>query len=273
MLASFNNKQVEYKLVEPRSFRWGVVNPDYEQVWNPEDFVNYQKVSRPTRNGVPYHIAKGLPATARFTPTLGGKDIVYFTREFQEFIFNLNHQRARQTEAESKADFASLFRDNVMMCDFGGTWSRADWINGTNLEAGDIALKPMVCGGTLLKIVGEYGRYYLVEGGTNRNFEQYISNPYLLFPPVLSVRDWIPNEKGNDYIEKREWFAEPFDDFNGNTLLPVLGSIPDARSSTGYVSAIEKNRVRILAAGSKVPNPFVLRSGKVLQNYYETFVV
>ena len=272
--------QVEYKIRKVKS-NFCVVNPDYDQQWSAEDVkdIRYSyHVSRPTRNRVPYFsksdsgdpIGIGLPATARFLYP----ETVNFIRPLQFFIHELCSSLARQSEEVNKASFASLFRDNVMMSDFAGTWSRADYINENNLPP-EIVLKPMVCGGTLLKYVGESVVYstpaWVVEGLPPTDFTGYHPNthPFLFFRPIISVRDWIQDEKGN-VIKMYEHYAEPFDDYNGNSVLPVLGVRRDSRSSTGWVNAIPKSRVRLLLSGEKVPNPFIMRS-ESKPNPYEGF--
>lgn len=279
--------EVLYKIRNVQS-NFCVVNPDYDQKWNedevPDPRYSYH-VSRVTRNRTAYHavsksgddIGKGAPATARFVyhNSFDNPEYVEFTEPFQKFIHAINSERSGQSEELNKKSFASLFRDNVMMSDFAGTWSRADYINNNGMPP-YIMLKPMVCGGSLLKIVGEMNignaPHWLVEGMTNENFEGYhpSTHPHLFFCPVISIRKWYFDTKGS-VILKEEHYAEPFPQYNSNAILPVLGVKRDERSSTGWVNAIQKHRTRVLQKGESVPNPFIIRYGRIKPNPYEGF--
>lgn len=268
---------------------FGVVNPDYEQRWREEDVKdprNIYHVSRPTRNGTAYWaksktgdpIGFGAPATARFLyhPTFEGSEYTDFTDDFQTFIHELSSANSGQSEAENKKSFASLFRDNVMMTDYAGTWTRYDHINKNGMPR-YIAIKAMVNGGSLVKIIGEmkFGGtdHWLVEGMTNKNFSQYhpTTHKWLFFRPVISIRQWHFDAKGN-VLKKEEHYAEPFPQYNMNSILPILGMKRDDRSSTGWASAIPKFRVRVLKSGESVPNPFIMRYGRVRPNPYQGFI-
>lgn len=273
MIVSIQNKQALYKA---NIGTFGVVKPDFEQVW--ED--GKSKVSRPTRNGTPYHTDSGraLPATCRFTDDR----FVVADCDFQQWMFDMNFKRSGLPLADAKLSWRNLFRGNRFITNYTGSDTRRDCINNTNLNAGFMQLQPMVCGGTLLKIVGENSKFYFVEA--INPYVDYVSykpetHKHLFFAPTVSARYWVEEEKKdkvrfeNDnhpdkVTKKQEWYNEPFPQFGENTLLPVMGMIPDVRSSTGFVNSVDKTRVRFLGENEKIPNPFVMRFGRSRRNPY-----
>ena len=94
---------------------------------------------------------------------------------------------------------------------------------------------------------------------------------YSAFTPTLSARKQLKNAKG--YVTGYEtWYQEPMHFFGEGMRVPVFGFIPDARATvTGFVNRLPKYRGRLLEAGELVPNPFVMRDGRVLKNPYEGF--
>lgn len=267
---------VEYQPVQKRAGVFGVVNPDYEQIWDSAEFRFYKRVSRNTRNGIAYSAnvpsSYGAPATARFSDDTPVK----FFKDLQLWVHALCSENSGQSEADNKKDFASMFRDNAFMSNFAGTWTRADYVNENGLPP-EIQLQPMSTGGNLLKVIGETTfrqlPHYIVEAiNPNVEFRRYhpSTHPWLFFRPTISVREWIPNGKG-DWLEKREYFNEPFDDYGENAVLPVFGFRYDVRSSTKYTNIILKSRVRVLGATEPVPNPYRLRFGRMKPNPYAGF--
>jgi len=262
-----------YQPVEQGTFC--VVNPDYDQLWDAVEFPkrNYH-VSRPTRNGIAYSdtvsSSKGLPATARFVDDTPVK----FFRDLQFWVHGLCSENSQQSEALNKKDFQSMWRDNAWMSNFAGTWTRADYINN-NGKPPEIQIQPMACGGSLLKIVGEtkvrQTECWIIEAiNPIVSYRQYhpSTHKHLFFRPIISVRDWVRDAKGN-YIVKREFYAEPFDDYGENSVVPVFGFRTEPRSQTGYANLIEKYRVRVLKTGESAPNPFIMRYGRTKKNPYE----
>lgn len=271
LTVKYGNTQVEYK----KHFgTFGIVKPDIEQVW--ED--GKSKVSRPTRNGTPYHTDSGraLPATCRFTDDR----FVLADCDFQWWMFDMNFKRSGLPLASAKLSWRNLFRGNRFITNYTGSDTRRDCINGTNLQEDFMQLQPMVCGGTFLKIVGEGSKVLYVEA--INPYVDYLSykpetHKHLFFAPTVSARYWVDEEKkdkvrfANDnhpdkVTKKQEQYNEPFHQFNENTILPVMGMIPDKRSSTGFVNSVDKTRVRILSGN--VPNPFVMRFGRTKVNPY-----
>lgn len=275
MLASFGNTIVEYKKVT-RIGTFGIVRPDFEQVW--ED--GKSKVSRPTKNGTPYHTDSGraLPATCRFTDDR----FVLADCDFQQWMFDMNFKRSGLSLANAKKSWANLFRGNRFITNYTGSDTRRDCINGTNLDQDFMQLQPMVCP-CLLKIVGESSKVFYVEAINPyaKDYTKYTpeSHPHLFFTPTVSARYWVEEEKkdavrfANDnhpdkVTKKQEQYNEPFHQFNEQTILPVMGMIPDSRSSTGWVNSVDKTRVRLLSQNEPVPNPFVMRFGRSKPNLY-----
>jgi hypothetical protein len=162
------------------------------------------------------------------------------------------------------------------MSNFAGTRTRADYINNNGLPP-EIQIQPMVTGGALLKIIGEvfvkHTPCWLIEAiNPNVSFKEYHpkTHPHLFFRPTISAREWIKDAKGN-YIEKREWFNEPFDYYGENTVVPVFGFRYDIRSATKYANVIEKYRCREITGF--VPNPFIIRNGRKKDNPYDGIYV
>ena len=248
-----------------------IVNPDYQQKWT--GFKVNELASRPTRNGIAYNAVsgQGLPATARFVDDTPVK----FVRDLQYWVHGLCSENASISDAEKKAAFRSLWRDNAWMSNFAGTWSRADYINNNGLPP-EIQIQPMATGGALLRVVGEtrvkQTDCLLIEAiNPTKAYNPYHprTHPWLFFRPTLSVRQWIFDNK-NNVIRKEEWYNEPFSQYAENAVVPVFGFVSDARSVTGWANVIEKYRVRILGTTEAVPNPFIIR-GRVKPNPYEGF--
>lgn len=275
MLLTARYKDVDVKYRQSQNF--AVVNPDFQQHWLSDH--NYQyKVSRPTRNKVPYHTDSGrsLPAVCRFTDDR----FVLADCDFQKWLFDMNYERSKLSLVEAKLSWRNLFRGNRFITNYTGSDTRRDCINGTNLNADWIQLQPMITGGVVLKYVAENTKVLFVEAiNPYVNYKIYnpITHKWLFFTPTVSARYWVEEEKKlatyktdnhpDKVTKKQEQYNEPFHQFNENSILPVMGMIPDSRSSTGFVNSVEKYRVRKL--NEPVPNPFVMRFGRTKQNPYE----
>lgn len=251
---------------------YGIVNPDYEQVW--EGYKVNKKASRPTRNGISYFAVsgKGLPATARFADD----KFVNFTKDIQFWLHNICSEKIpNETEDYKKKSFKSHFRDNAYITNFSGTNTRADYINENNMPP-YIQIQPMVTGGSLVKIIGEYRKDYWMIESINPEDDYKTYHPdfhkWLFFRPTISVRNWLFDGKGN-VVSKEEWYNEPFDDYRENTIIPIFGfiNVGKNKSSTGYANIISKSRVRVLENEAPIPNPFILRNGRTIPNPYSGF--
>lgn len=282
LVATFDDVQVEYQLQPKRDGVFSVVNLDYDQQWG-ADFDNAFHVSRNTRNRIPYGAISGkaVPATCRFKDDT----FLYMTCEIQYWLHALSSERSPQIpEARRKQDFRSLYRANAYITNNAGTDNRQDCVNGTGEGKGLPQFQPMVTGGTLLKIVDETSKEYLIEAinpNVSRDYRPE-THLWLFYPPTISARYWINEEKKNllDYnndnhpdkiTPKQEWYNEPFHYYAENTILPVVGFIPNGNSSTGFVNRVDKFRVRLLGLSEPVPNPFVMRFGRAKQNPYKGF--
>jgi hypothetical protein len=257
-----------------------IVNNDYDQVWVNDDGSTVTNVSRNTRNGVAYGAPSGkaVPATARFVDDR----FVVFDCPLQHWIHELCSERlpAGVTEKQKGDWFRSCFRDNVWMSNFAGTWTREDCINKTLTGSGFPQLQPMATGGDLLKVAGSRRfsgtECYLIEA-INPLVEYRIYHPdthrWLFFEPKLSARYWVEQEPIDDghpnkTAPRQEWYQEPMHFYAENTVMAVFGFIPDERSSTGWVNAIPQQRCRILGADEAVPNPYIMRYGRMRANPY-----
>ena len=265
---------------------YGVVNPDYEQIWNIPDFENkivtLKRLDRNSRNeiiagkkqGSGYNAPSGqsVPATARF---LDDKFVEFF-QELQEW-FHYEINGGKTSPEQAKKDFANMFRDNAMLTNFAGSWSRADFIN-KNGKPPYIQIQPMVSGGDLLKIVKETTHKkqpaFLVEAINPKvEFKIYApeSHRWLFFRPKNSARVKVLDSRGY-IIGYNMWYQEPSNSWYGESAeVPIFGFIENKDSSTGWCNIIEKSRVRILNSGEKVPNPYIMRDGRNLKNPYENF--
>jgi hypothetical protein len=260
-----------------------LVRNDFDQVW--EDHGGITGVSRNTRNGVAYGAPSGkaVPATARFKDD----QFVLFTCDLQHWLHGLCSERAtRMSEADLKKTFASCYRDNVWMTNKAGTWSREDCINKTLIGSGFPQLQPMATGGSVLKHVGEARiggeDCYLIEAIHPKFYAlyHYRTHPWLFFYPSLSARWWkefedLSSEQNKNHADKtaprQEWYQEPLHFYDENTVMAVFGFIPNDRSSTGWVNAVQKARCRFLGETEPVPNPWIMRFGRVKPNPYEGF--
>lgn len=267
----------------PAGMKFGWVLPDYETVWHEKDIheqlLTITKMDRNSRNeillgqkqGSGYDAPSGhaVPATARFSDdTPAPMDC-----ELQWWLFDMNKNFA-PTLARAKADWASCWRDNVWATNNSGTWSRHDCIN-ENGKPDFLQMQPMMCGGSLFRYIGETAKDYLVEAlNPDINFlNQYTPQayPWLFFTPTLSARKQIKDGKG--YVTGYEtWYQEPMHFFGERMKVPVFGFIPDARATvTGFVNRLPKFRARLLGLSEPVPNPYIMRDGRRLQNPYEGF--
>ena len=268
-----------------RNGTFGVVNPDYNQVWNLKDDtgkdVTLTKLDRNSRNellhgkkqGSGYDAPAGqsVPATARFL----SDEFVRFEPELQLwFHYTLN--AGKTSDAQAKKDFGQCFRDNAWITNNAGSWTREDVINN-NHKPPFIQIQPMATGGALLKIVAEtsYKGYpaYLIEA-INPHVEYRAYSPethrWLFFRPTNSARVRETTTLGK--IIYKCWYQEPISSWYGTKMeMPIFGFIKDNRSSTGYCNLIEANRVRILGDKENVPNPYLMRDGRILQNPYDGF--
>lgn len=271
------------RLSRPAGMKFGVVLPDYETVWVERDVYGVlrtlKKLDRNSRNeilngqkqGSGYNAPSGeaVPATARFSDDRP----VEMPCDLQWWLFDMNKSKAPSL-ARAKADWASCFRDNVWMSNNSGTWSRHDCINENGLPD-FLQVQPMMTGGAVFRYIGETAKDYLVEAINPKvNLYKDITPeayPWLLFTPTLSARRQIKDAK--NYVTGYEtWYQEPMHFFGEKMRVPVFGFIPDARATvTGFVNRLPKFRGRLLGDAELVPNPFVMRDGRVLKNPYEGF--
>jgi len=181
MLLTARYKDVDVKYRQSQNF--AVVNPDFQQHWLSDH--NYQyKVSRPTRNKVPYHTDSGrsLPAVCRFTDDR----FVLADCDFQKWLFDMNYERSKLSLVEAKLSWRNLFRGNRFITNYTGSDTRRDCINGTNLNADWIQLQPMITGGVVLKYVAENTKVLFVEAiNPYVNYKIYnpITHKWLFFTP------------------------------------------------------------------------------------------
>ncbi len=270
------------KLSRPAGMKFGVVKSDYDTIWTERDVNGVMrpitKMDRNSRNeilagkpqGSGYNAPSGhaVPATARFTDDTPAS----MPCDLQWWLFNMNKSKA-PTLARAKADWASCFRDNVWMSNNSGTWTRHDCINENGLPD-FLQVQPMMTGGAVFRYIGETAKDYLVEAiNPLVNYVKFTPElyPWLFFTPTLSARKQLKDAKG--YVTGYEtWYQEPMHFFGEKMRVPAFGFIPDARATvTGFVNRLPKFRGRLLGDAELVPNPFVMRDGRALQNPYAGF--
>lgn len=282
----YQSKKIIFKNNARPSGTYGVVYPDYNQVWNIPNYENkmvtLKLLDRNSRNeilagkkqGSGYFAPSGqsVPATGRFLDDT----FVEFTKDLQEwFHYELNGGKTNPEQA--KIDFKNCFRDNAWMTNFAGSWTRADYINNNGMPP-YIQLQPMVMGGAVVKIVEEiiYKKQpaLLVEAINPKiNYKSYSpeNQRWLFFRPMNSARKEILDKKGYR-VGFECWYQEPSNSWYGEKMeMGIWGFIENKNSSTGWCNLIEKSRVRIISEGEKIPNPYIMRDGRAMQNFYESF--
>lgn len=203
-------------------------------------------VSRPTMNGNRSPFVKSLPDTCPFP----GSSKALLGKEQQEFWFELLVRCAPSsvTLVALKKAWASLTADDRAFTNGAGSYTRADYINKTNLDAGPMRFITMATGGAILDIVG--GPFQ--SGGVQCwqvktiNVAKLIGDPFTVFWATVSARDGynIATRKwSNEKIEQR------FPQLNGNNVpVPVFSS-----ADAGLIPC---DRVRVLNAGDVIPSPY-----------------
>lgn len=200
---------------------------DYDQRWTADNGNQYH-VSRPTRNKAPTR-TESLPATANFRATQSN---VPMTEDIQLWIHSLNMARNPSlTQADGKAAFRSLFRDDAYATNFAGVTTRADYINLTNLDAGLPMLIPMVCGGSVLRQVGtrNYGGEdcWIIETiSSTSDYKQYNpqNHPWLFYTPSSSARRKVYKTVLGLPVWFGVWnetFSNPFSQYE-NPIVPII---------------------------------------------------
>lgn len=285
-ISVFSDGNVLVSSLALRVGTFGIVNPDYNQVWKLKDHegveVTLKKLDRNSRNeilmgnkqGANYFTPSGqaVPATARFLRD----EFVLFKPELQLW-FHYEINGGKTSEAQAKKDFAQCFRDNAWITNNAGSWTREDVINN-NGKPPYIQIQPMATGGALLKIVGTttYRGYpaYLVEAiNPSVEFKKYhpSTHRHLFYRPTSSARVRYINTVSGKVMYKC-WYEEPINSWYGEKMeMPVFGFMPDERSSTGWVNLIEANRVQPIANTDPIPNPYIMRDGRILENPYYGF--
>jgi len=245
--------------------KFGVVNLDYDQSWLMDSgkwagqWVTH--ISRPTRNGTMGVVINGAPATARFMVAGGMQDTIDLHHDLQLWWHKLCWDRIPSTpELEAQMAWRSLTSGSGMqarfMTDYAGTDSMADYVSGRNLDKGPAKAKPLVCGGAILKIIGERRvggtDCYVVEAiDPIGNFQQY--NPYdhwwLFFYPTISRREPTWDAKGN-LTGFLEYLSIPFPQYKDKVVVPVFGADGQAENYQ------PKSRMRIIDISQGLPSPY-----------------
>lgn len=236
----------------PVTDRFCYVKYDYDQQW--PDFNNIYHVSRPTRNKAASRV-ESLPATAIFR---NNRQSVPMTRDIQEWIHGMCWAGSpTMPVSEAKKSFYSLFRDDAYATNFAGTTTRADYINGTNLNKGLPLLIPMVCGGATLKIVGErrigtedcWAIETIDSTKSYRDFNP-IAHPHLFYRPTNSARRKIMRTNALGVkVWTGKWteiFSNPFSQYREKAIVPIM-------TVGTNVAYIPKWRVKVLLNGEKAP--------------------
>lgn len=251
VVADFGNTQVNYT-PNTRVGKFGVVILDYDRVRKRDDGKVVTHKSRPSFNGSPIR-TKSLPATARFIVS-GSDEYVTLHKDLQLWMHSLSWNRApSMSEVEAKDSWRSLTWDGRMITDYAGSSTHADYVNGTHLDREPMKLKPMVTGGSIVKIIGERRvkgvDCYIVEAiNPTGNYRQY--NPtdhwWLFFFPTSSVRDRVITRESAEI----ENISNPFPQYKDRAILPIFAM---AGQNENYIA---KDVVRILRGDESLPNPY-----------------
>ncbi len=219
--------------------------------------TNYERLglSRPTQLNKPLGSALGLPDTCK----LQDSTYVELTEELQWYWFDLLKQNAPSyfTDDDLKLAWRKLTRDDQAFTNFAGSDTRADYINGTNLDKEPMGYEPIITGGNVVwltdlnlrDIKGElYYKLYCIDSTKPLPSINEVNNAltcWLVFSATTSKRLVDLNTK----TILREDLEEPFWWLDGNNVpVPLLGN-----SGTNY---IPKNRVRILGNDEEIPSPY-----------------
>jgi hypothetical protein len=169
------------------------------------------------------------------------------------------------SDAQAKNEWRGLMWGGRMITDHAGSDTHADFVNGNNLDQEPMKLKPMVTGGTVLKIKGERRvggtDCYVIEAvNPTGNYRQYnpVTHWWLFFYPAISRREQVIR---NDYA-LIENMSIPFGWYSEQTILPVFAM---AGMNENY---IQKDRVKIIPNDEQLPSPYV---GRLNKNPYQVF--
>lgn len=235
---------------------YGVVYLDYDQVWPTfviDEESRRRNVSRPTRNNAARY-TKGLPATAKFLDDR----VVVMTPDIQLWMHELCREQVPSMPADlARNSWKSLMADDRYITNFAGSTTRADYINGTNLDREPMALLPMSTGGAIKKIIGETriaGQDCWIFEAIDSlgNYRQYhpLTHPWLFYRPTNSVRVELVNSNGVWTGGYRENKSDPLPQYDDKSIIPIF----NVGKSENY---LPKWRIRILNAGEQWPSPFV----------------
>lgn len=143
--------------------------------------------------------ATAIPSVVRLvTDSIG---FCYFTEAWQRFSASIIKMRIREVMpyytdstliSETKAIFRALYRNKAFQTNKFGTDTCHDYVNGTNDDAEDMKMSPVLTGGNLVKVLGDAkliaGDYYTPIECFNASLpppDPYIVNwytfPYLVF--------------------------------------------------------------------------------------------
>lgn len=257
IIATYNETKAEYRL--RRTGEFGVVNLDYLQRWGADyNYVTHK--SRPSRNKAGVSIL-GLPATARFVENNDG-GIVSLHRDLQLWMHELCKSRVpSMSDQQAKNSWYSLMEDGKFITDHAGSATHANFVNNTNLLKEPMKLKPMVTGGTILKIKGERRvkgvDCYVIEAvNPTGDYRQYTPQTHwwLFFYPTISRREQVVRPD-HALIEN---LSIPFPQYNEQVILPVFAM---AGMNENYVP---KDRVTLVSGD--FPSPYV---GRDIANPYQ----
>ena len=150
-----------------------------------------------------------------------------------------------------------LTRDDQAFTNYMGSDTRADYINGTNLDKEPMGFEPIITGGNVVWLTDLYLRN--IKGISCYKIHSVDTSKAL--PPITEVNNkltaWLVFsattskrivEEGT-HIILREDVEEPFWWLDGNNVpVPLFGL-----ESTNYIPA---DRVRILQNNEEIPSPY-----------------
>lgn len=204
-------------------------------------------VSRPERNNAPPNIM-GLPEVHKLVDA--GR--IKLTKSLQYFWFGLLKKSASDimSDIELKIAWRSLTHGGRAFTNGAGSNTHADYISNKNLNKTPMLMEPIICGGALVKIIGEGRKYgedcWKIETINSNSVDlniTYETHPYFIYCATNSTRNILPN--GTRKTEQF-WQLE-----GRNVYVPIM-------TKNSNFNWIQKYKVETIdwSIGQMPPNPY-----------------
>lgn len=222
--------------------RYGIVLHDHEMLG----------ISRPERNGAPTRVY-GLPETQKLmdnSPVILTEDLQWFWYDKLKLSYpSTQYDEDLPYKKYMQNAFKSLTHGGRAVTNFKG-WNNgyANYPSEINLDKGPMAFEPILMGGALVQILGQFFKYgewfYKIRAIDAKkplpDIDQY-TTPYLFYYATVSTR----NALGPGIRQ-----VDPFPQLSGRDVpIPIF-------SNTG-ANAIRQAVVRLLEPDEEAPSPYV----------------